>query len=82
MQKHINLSTQQHLFMCRHVLQSANKVYPQKGEKNMEMGICCDYHPRVKGAHPLVWCAPKQPYACSAGMGCAVDGKCRKPACP
>lgn len=30
---------------------------------------------------PPLWYAPKQPYVSSAGMGCAVDGKCRRLTC-
>lgn len=33
MKKPINLRTVHHLFVGKHVLQGANKVYPQKGGK-------------------------------------------------
>lgn len=80
MQKHIKYTAS-----CIYVQTSASgcqQGLPSERRKTTETGICCDYHPWVKGAHPLVWYAPKQPHVCSAGMGCAKDGKCKRLSCP
>lgn len=81
-QKHINLSPLQHLFMCKHVLQGVNKVYPQKGGKPRRWESAAIIIHEWKKYNSWVWYAPKHLYVSSAGMGCAVDGKCRRLACP